>query len=42
MTKLLGTAIGEAFYIIAHLQKSLNLFGDVCYVGAFSKRNTFN
>jgi O-methyltransferase len=33
MTKLLGTPIGEAFYIIAHLQKSLNLSGDVCEFG---------
>jgi O-methyltransferase len=33
MTKLVGTPVGEAFYIIAHLQKSLNLFGDVCEFG---------
>jgi O-methyltransferase len=33
MTKLIGTPIGEAFYVIAHLQKSLNLCGDVCEFG---------
>jgi O-methyltransferase len=33
MTKLIGTPISEAFYIIAYLQKSLNLFGDVCEFG---------
>ena len=33
MTKLIGTPIGEAFYMIAHLQKSLHLFGDVCEFG---------
>jgi len=33
MTRLLGTPISEAFYIIAHLQKSVKLEGDVCEFG---------